>query len=76
MSECGCRLCVRGREIEAIKGRRDPDELIRVIDDLMDANAATGEDAYYYRAVMKGEWPGSVAILQRALDRARDKESA
>lgn len=55
------------------------DEIIKVLPpllrerfrDIMDEWMQVGEDASYYRAILDGSWPTSIAHLEAALEKAR-----
>ena len=75
MARCNCDLCVSNREITArVKGM--PPEYRDFILGLLDRALEAEADNDYYRVVMAGNWPQSVEILQRALDKAIEKRDS
>jgi DNA-binding NtrC family response regulator len=70
--QCECELCVYSREVREKIERRDVNELIKVIEDLMNANYNVGFDLDYYKCIMDGSWPSAVEQLEAALERAKN----
>jgi hypothetical protein len=68
---CYCDSCVYSRKVHAIVARRDSDELIALIKELMDHKYCIEEDLSYYRCILDGSWGSSIEILERALVRAK-----
>jgi hypothetical protein len=66
---CECRVCQRGRPIEALAARL-PEEDARLVRDLHGDLLSAEMDAAYYRAKYRGEWPSD----ERQND--ADKDSA
>lgn len=59
---CQCEVCLR---LKALKARGVPED---VLDYLIDLEV----DRDYYKAIVKGEGPGAIEILERTLRRLRD----
>lgn len=70
---CDCKVCLRSRRIQRAMKRRDPDVLIAIINELYEELEGESTDASHQRAILDGSWPGSVEILERALEHARSK---
>jgi hypothetical protein len=69
---CDCTICKYSRKVEGVIERRDPDELIAVVKELMDASYNMGHDLDYANCVLDGSWPSAVEQLERALERAKN----
>ena len=73
-TKCNCEHCqLSERTREAIL-RRDPDELISLLREVMNLNACIGEDLGYYKAVLSGDWPSASRQLEEALEKAKKIE--
>lgn len=68
---CNCSLCLYSRRVRGIISRRNVDELIATVNELMDANYGIGEDLDVAEAVLNGSWPSAVSQLERALEKAK-----
>ena len=70
-SQCNCDLCLYSRKVRGIISRRNVDELIATVNELMDANHNVGFDLEVAESVLNGSWPSAVAQLERALEKAK-----
>ena len=73
--KCECEICTRGKRLRAVAGKLDEDDakwLIELGGDLAGAEM----DCEVNAAIMDGSWDSSVWILERALKRAREKQTA
>ena len=70
---CECEVCIRGRRLKSVVGKLYEDDA-KWLMDLGGYLAAAEMDAEYYTAIIAGDWPSSVEILGRALERAREKQ--
>ena len=68
---CNCDLCLYSRKVRGIISRRNVDELIATVDELMNENHNIGFDLDYANCVLDGSWPSAVEQLERALEKAR-----
>lgn len=72
MSNCECELCTKGRRLRQIaSGLSDADS--QWLRDFGIEFLHVSTDEQYYRNIVEGSWPDSVAILERALARAKDR---
>lgn len=69
---CECRLCVYSRKVDGIIERRNVDELIELVKELMNTNYCIGEDLNYHQCIMDGSWPSAVQQLEKALEKAKN----
>jgi hypothetical protein len=70
MSECKCVACVNAKRLSEIRDKLSPEDADWLKEFARDYLTVV-TDASYYSLVMKGEWPDSVEILTRALDRVK-----
>lgn len=71
---CNCRLCKRSRKFDDVMKRvqqKDHKWFKDLYTELINVEA----DLEYKDAIMSGQWPSSVEILERCLEKARAHES-
>jgi orotate phosphoribosyltransferase len=68
---CKCGICAYSAKVKQGIAARDPDVLIELVRELMNANYHVGMDLNYANTVLEGSWPSAVEQLERALRRAR-----
>jgi len=68
--QCDCSACKRGRRAARILARGKVRELRALATELLNALTYVEDDAGYYRAIVDGSWPSSIAILRSALRKA------
>lgn len=64
-----CDHCRESKRHEEVFSRRDPDELIALIQSLRDDLVITQEDLSWHEAIMDGTWPNARFILTQSLDK-------
>ena len=70
---CNCRICIEYREIDEMIESRNIDLFIEKVKDLESRLSHAELDRDVNDAVLKGDWPSSIEILERCLKRAREK---
>lgn len=70
---CNCPTCTESRDIEDMIVCKDVERLITKVKDLECRLAHEETDLAVNLAVLDGEWPNSVEILERCLERAKEK---
>ncbi len=73
---CACSFCKRYAKIVSVKGSRDVDSLVALVDELHEALANTEDDLNHKNCILDGSWPSAVEQLEAALDRAKGKRAA
>lgn len=66
-SRCDCEWCDKLRRVESVIARRDPDELVALVEELYTDNFNVALDVEYHEVILDGSWPGARDILTRAL---------
>lgn len=74
MNDCNCKLCQTGIRLRSIGDKLPPDDA-QWLRAFGNEYLGVSSDAAYYESILKGDWPDSVGILTRALERAKAKES-
>lgn len=67
---CQCQVCLSIRSWKARLGVSTPEQR-EAFNEMLDAWETADTDATYYRCILNGTWPNSVAILEKALEKAR-----
>lgn len=71
---CNCGLCISNREIMARINGMTP-EYRAFTEGLLERALHVEFDRDYYQAILQGDWPSSVEILEEALKRAKEKRN-
>lgn len=72
---CQCEICCAIKE-HHIRLQCVPNESRDYFEEIFEALLDTQFDNDYYKAIMNGEWPESVQILEQALQEAKEKYAA
>lgn len=70
---CNCSTCTESRDIEDMIACKDVERLITKVKDLECRLSHEEMDLAVNLAVLDGDWPNSVEILERCLKRAKEK---
>lgn len=70
---CNCQTCQRGRLFQEFRETL-PEDRREFADELYESMCAAEDEVTYYRAIIRGDWPGSVGILRKALLKARSND--
>jgi len=74
ISPCECQVCIRHRRLRSVADKLSEDDA-RWLLDMGEEFDHIDENLCYYRSIVDGDWPSSVEILDRALERARGKHN-
>lgn len=69
--KCECYFCSKHRQLSKATRERDIDTLIALAKELGGRAISAEFDAEYHSAILDGNWPQSVEILEQALVRAK-----
>lgn len=74
MIMCNCKLCGDNRQIRARINGMLP-EYQSFVEALWERAQEAEMDNDYHNAILSGDWPGSVEILEHALEKAKAKRN-
>jgi len=65
--KCSCELCTRHKNADKIIKRKNVNELIKLVNELLEKLLNAEEDVDYYKAILNGDWVNSKEILSNTL---------
>ena len=67
MEACQCFTCQKGREMNAVLKKKDPDEMVAMIQELGELWLCAEFDKGYCEAILDGSWPSAFG-MRRSLE--------